>query len=264
MDMSTFVENYLEAQVEDCEIYYEMCQDQCQNNYDNSNCVTDCYSNYNCKAANGEYYAYGGDDDANNNAFDIFEYTQCAQIDLETDDGYQYYVGPSCTNQGGEIRLDLFTDDTCTTRAKCGSYSGAKCYHQITGSKLPFSDESLIDDICFPCTENYLTVEELGADADLSSFDFGYPRDVCDALYTLAGKCEKHMSASNSNSACSYIQGIRIGVSKDGLPTAIKRSFVADVVMGALVISISFVGMYILYLNHLLSIPGPEDDEYYK
>ena len=198
------------------------------------------------------------------NAFDLADYTSCAGFgDYTADDdqsAYDYYLGPYCANQGGEIRLNMFTDDACTTVAKCngGATRGAKCYTKQTGMTIPYSDESIIDDPCVSCSENFNYLDTLTTDTDAeggfdySTYDFGYARDSCSTLYEAAGKCENSMKDGQYNYGCTYIQGITIGVSQDGYAVAVKRSLGADAAMATLAISVSFVGMYIYYLRYVL------------
>ena len=68
------------------------------------------------------------------------EYLQCTEMSLDDnqrrilannnyyrngnyygDEEVQYYIGPYCAEQGGEIRLGVFNDDTCTVFADDGA-----------------------------------------------------------------------------------------------------------------------------------------------
>lgn len=247
VDMNTFVEAYLQTKA-------------------NGNGGDDDANNGN--NGNGNYYAA---DDANAfNGFDIGDYVQCAAFDFDgNDDGngngddananandIQYYLGPYCAEHGGEIRLNLFEDDTCTTVTKCngGSTRGANCYTQVTGNTIPYTQDSdsIIDDPCVPCSQNYQYLDSV-PDGELDSdYDFGYPRDACATLYDEAGKCEKYMKNGEYDYACTYIQGIKIGMSRDGYAVAVRRSMGADAAMATLAIGCTFLGMYIYYLRYVL------------
>ena len=52
--------------------------------------------------------------------------------------------------------------------------------------------------------------------------------------------------------ACTYIQGIKIGMSRDGYAVAVRRSMGADAAMATLAIGCTFLGMYIYYLRYVL------------
>jgi len=168
----------------------------------------------------------------------------------------EYYLGTFCANHGGEIRLNLFSDDTCTTLAECngGQTRGAKCYTAETGITIPYTQSSIVDDPCVPCSENYADIEaatESGVDLE-DGYDFGYARESCATLYDKSGKCEKYMQGGVYTYGCSYIKGIQIGTSSDGYAVAVKRSLGADAAMGTFVIALTFIGMYIYYLRHLV------------
>mmetsp|Transcript_898 Transcript_898/g.966 ORF Transcript_898/g.966 Transcript_898/m.966 type:complete len:412 (+) Transcript_898:79-1314(+) len=270
VDLNTFVAYYLEAKEEEnqnlCADYQSTCQSSCGDDaYQGDDdaytgCMTSCYKNYGCSQ---KYY----DDDA----FKVYDYTACAEFDWASDDDagndVQYYFGPYCADQGGEIRMNLFTDDTCTTLATCGnngSTKGATCYTKETGYILPGTKESVIEDPCLPCTENYLTLEESinsiseEETFDFDNFDFGYSRDVCTNLYAISGKCEKHMKNGQYNNACKYLEGIQVGVSSEGYAVAVRKSLAADISMITMCWLCAFLGFYITYMKTLLNKPISE------
>jgi hypothetical protein len=270
VDLNTFVASYLEAKQEEneylCADYESTCQANCADddayNGDDdayTGCMNTCYQQYGCTGNN--------DDDG---AMNMYDYAGCAQFDWEgagdddNDGDVQYYFGPSCADQGGEIRMNLFSDDTCTTLAQCGvngQTRGSNCYTRSTGYILPGTKQSIIQDPCLACTENYISLEESikalesGEKMDYDEYDFGAARDVCTSLYGIAGKCEDNLENGKYDYACKYIEGIQIGVSSQGFAVAVRRSLVADAAMGTLVIASTFIGMYVYYLNSLLKQP---------
>jgi hypothetical protein len=267
VDLNTFVAAYLEAKEEEngymCTNYASTCQTQCASNDDayegNSyeSCMSSCYSSHGCTPSDDD--DANADDGAAN--IDIYDYAGCAQMDWGDDDGVNYYFGPSCASQGGEIRMNLFSDDTCTTLAECGTTGqvrGAKCYTRTTGVILPGTSQSIISDPCVPCTQNYVALDLLidsTADDekfDYESYDFGESRDVCTNLYDISGKCEKYLKNGEYNYACAYIEGIQIGISKEGYAVAVRRSLGADVVLSTMAISCAFIGMYIYTMKQSL------------
>lgn len=224
VDMDTFVQSYL-----------EMKQEASGNNY---------------------YFS--------SNGFDLANYGQCAAFDFNAGDGYQYYVGPFCADQGGEIRLSLFSDDTCTTQATCnnGKSRGASCYKLSTGSVLPYSDKSIIQDPCVPCSSTYSYLSTVPVHKlDLSSYDFSTPRDACANIYGLSGKCERNMKMGEYNYGCTYMSSIQMGMSSDGFAVVVKRSLTADVFLALLVVGVTFLSMYIYYLRYILR--KVTNDNYY-
>lgn len=218
-------------------------------------------------------YGYGYEYDAGDDGIDVADYTGCAAFQFNNyyannnggdDDGNaaddaEYYLGPYCANQGGELRLQLFSDNSCSTVARCnnGSTRGADCYYQATKKTLPFTTESIVENPCVPCSENYSYLNSAAAsgslgDIDFDEYNFGYARDVCTELYDLSGKCEKYMNNGQYNYGCKYIQGIQMGVSSEGYAIGVKRSLPADGAIGALAISVTFLGMYVYYLKYKL------------
>jgi hypothetical protein len=256
VDMSTFIEAYLETKSEEGKYYGDDANANRNRNrqlyYDDAVAATD--------DANAN---------ANNNAsFDIDDYTQCAAFEFNqnTDDAaaqYSYYLGPYCADQGGEIRLNLFTDDTCTTLAKCnnGAKRGANCYKAATGMTIPYTEESIVQDPCVPCSENYGYLDSAPEGEIDSTYDFGNARDVCAGLYDVSGKCEKHMKNGKYDYGCSYMQGVQIGMSRDGYAIGVKRSLGADAALATMAIMVSFLGMYIYYLRYALK---KVDSKHYK
>lgn len=255
--MNTFVSAYVQAKVEENEALCGNCADGCYYAADDdassslySSCMSACYQENGCDedveqvlnyAGCAAYENYVGDDYANDDA---------------NGNAMEYYFGPYCAHQGGEIRMNLFSDETCSTLVKCngGRTQGHNCYRQKYGKELPFTKQSIVQDACYSCSSNYRDLEsEDEDDIDYDNYDFGYARDVCTNVYTPSGKCEEHMTKGTGvDNACTYISSLRIGVTNDGYAVGIKRSLAADAVMGALTIGTVVIGMYIYYLKHLL------------
>lgn len=286
IDLNQFVYTYLYALSEgdgsgdgvDCDEYNESCANSCGNDDADDECMNMCYEFYSCN--NNNY------DDANQDAdgeIDPMEYAFCAQVDdyESYDDGYDdaeddgdgdFYVGPYCAAYGAEIRMGLFSDDTCTTSAKCdgGQTRGASCYKRATGVALPYADESIVQDVCITCSSNYIALDRLermreAADEAEEEFtvqyEFGFARDVCMNLYSMSGKCEEHMSDSTYDNGCEYIEGIKIAVTNEGVVMGVVRSGTTDIALGALAVVTSFLGIYLFYLNHVLNKPRPKTFE---
>lgn len=209
----------------------------------------------------GDYYVAENDNSNATSTWDAFSlsnYLSCAAFDFGgNNDGnnYEYYLGPFCANQGGEIKLNLFTDDTCTTLAKCngGSSRGASCYTKATGLVIPYTKDSIVDNPCVPCSENYSYLSSAPvSDINMNTYDFGYAREACANLYEASGKCEKRMKNGKYDYGCSYMQGIQLGTSHEGYAVGVKRSLGADATLATLAIMTTFLGMYIYYLRYAL------------
>eukprot|EP00560_Eucampia_antarctica_P000633 CAMPEP_0197835924 /NCGR_PEP_ID=MMETSP1437-20131217/27396_1 /TAXON_ID=49252 ORGANISM="Eucampia antarctica, Strain CCMP1452" /NCGR_SAMPLE_ID=MMETSP1437 /ASSEMBLY_ACC=CAM_ASM_001096 /LENGTH=396 /DNA_ID=CAMNT_0043441707 /DNA_START=92 /DNA_END=1282 /DNA_ORIENTATION=+ len=264
VDLNTFVAAYLEGKAEEeegrCEIYESVCYNKCGAEGSNDDLYADengagdyktsCYSE--CYADFGLTCGYSS------NQLDPYDYAQCAQLDLETDDDAndEFYLGPYCAEQGGAIKMGVFSDNTCTTFSSCG----ASCYESKTGYSIPGSDgDGLINQSCMSCSVNYVNIEKANngeTEDGFSNFNFGYTRSVCSDIYAYAGKCEDHMKNSDdkTSTGCSYIEGVKILTSEGTVDSRSKsRSTSADLSMGILVIGCVFFGMYIFYLKDKLS-----------
>ena len=157
---------------------------------------------------------------ANNNNQNAYYYNQDSS----------YYVGPYCAEQGGEIRLGVFVDDTCSVFADDGAEM-FKTYHN--GMELPYSQKSMVSLKCMSCG------------------GYGEVNEMCDTIYKVAGKCESKMSVYYPNeSACSYIEGIKI-IREDGVirTSATRKSKAAAVSIGVFLTVAVLLAGYVYYLR---------------
>jgi len=186
----------------------------------------------------------------NNNKYNVQDYLQCQEIELnerqrqrarelrELNNGYgsyyysngydaKYYVGPYCAEQGGEIRLGVFLEDTCTVAAE----GGADIFKMVhNGMALPYSEQSIVNLGCFSC---------------------GAYSDLCTSLYSVAGKCETKMNVYYPNeSACSYINGIKV-IREDGVirTSATRKSTAAAITTGVFLTAALLLSGYVYYLR---------------
>mmetsp|Transcript_5717 Transcript_5717/g.9021 ORF Transcript_5717/g.9021 Transcript_5717/m.9021 type:complete len:382 (+) Transcript_5717:126-1271(+) len=228
VDMETFVGAYL---------------DQMQDQYMNGGQAAN--NNGQRELANGQnqnQYKYN---------INFNDYMQCAQMDQGNNNnnrelannnnnnaayaGYYnndvaYYVGPYCAEQGGEIRLGVFLDDTCSVFADEGAEM-FKLYHN--GMELPYSEKSMVSLNCMSCG------------------GYGEVNEMCDTIYKVAGKCETKMSVYYPNeSACAYIDGIKI-IREDGVirTTATRKSKAAAVSIGVFLTASVLLAGYVYYLR---------------
>lgn len=233
VDMNTFVTNYMEAiqmqQENDCEYGREICEEYCGDNDDA--CLETCYED------NELSYCYQ-DEQAEENGFNVQEFMECGQAPFENNNGYGYYIGPFCAEQGGEVHLGVFSDDTCTTHVE----NGDSVFYQNMGYEMPYDDESIISDRCLSCGQQN---------------DNGYMEasESCAALYAYSGKCENRMSIDYPNdSSCDYIEGIKI-IREDGVirTSAVRKSKAAAVAIGMFMTLSVLMGAYVFYLRTKLS-----------
>ena len=149
------------------------------------------------------------------------------------DDNVQHYIGPYCAEQGGEIRLGLFTDDTCTSFAQSQS--------AIEG--MTFTGKSMVSTSCTSCAK-------YGNDYNQNGVS-----DFCDAIYEIAGKCESKMQTYYPNeAACGYIEGIKI-IRQDGVirSSATRKSKAASISIAAFLSISVLLAAYVYYLRTKLS-----------
>ena len=181
---------------------------------------------------------------------DIGDYMTCNEMQMDDgqrkrarqlEDSYNYtssynqayYVGPYCAEQGSDIRIGVFSDDTCTSFAS----NGEKIFKMVNGFSLPYSDSSFVNLGCTSCGEN------------------GEVTEMCDTLYESSGKCETKMSVYYPNeSSCSYIEGLKAARS-DGsiLSTSTRKSAGAAVATGLFLTASLLLAGYVYYLRTKLS-----------
>lgn len=239
VDMNTFVASYLQAIQDDKEYICADAQTECNNNCNGGNdadCVQACYEGY------GLTYCLqdGGEED--DNGFDAADYAACARYNFggrrRRLDEVEYYLGPYCADQGGEIHLGLFTDDTCTTYAD----NGESTFYSYAGFQLPYSDYSLVSTRCLMC----------GRSDDNGGSEV---TDNCQTIYGVSGKCETKMSVDYPNeSACTYIEGIKI-IREDGVirTSATRKSKAAAVCIGLFLTGAVLLAGYVYYLRTKLA-----------
>lgn len=243
VDMNTFVYYFLQAQDDEieykCEQIYNTCSNNCGNQDDD--CMLTCYANAGLASC-----AKSNDDDYAESSFQAINYAQCAEFGENDDDGSSYYVGPYCADQGGDIYLSLFTDDSCTTFAS----NGKSTFYNLAGYELPYTSQSLIATSCMSCLEPSNAYNDDYVD-DYQQEQNDYAKDTCSYIYYASGKCESKMSVDYPNeSACSYIEGIKI-IREDGvIRTATKRkSKAAAVCIGIFTTIAVLLGGYVYYLR---------------
>jgi hypothetical protein len=242
VDLNTFIASYLAAIENEkesiCGYAQETCETACGG--DNDNCMEACYEE------NGVAYC----NDQDNEDFQVDGYTECTAFDMPANDGnrrleeaaeedIQYYIGPYCADQGGEIHLGVFTDDTCTTFAQYGS----QMFANAMGFELPYSEYSLVSTSCLGCVDD--------SDGD-GSYEI---REQCTDIYSSSGKCETHMDIDYPNeSSCSYIEGIKI-IREDGVirTSQTRKSKSAAVAIGVFMTTGVLLGAYVYYLRTKLS-----------
>jgi hypothetical protein len=244
--MDTFIEAYLTAMEDEkediCADAATDCSAKCANNDDD--CMTTCYTSIDLS------YCLSDENNAANGGMDIKEYAFCKQFDFAAynnngrtrrrlddaaaaADGQEYFIGSFCADQGGDIHLGLFTDDTCSAFAS----NGYSIFQTATGFAMPYSESSLVTTRCLSCGRL-----ENGAYTS---------KEVCESPYKMAGKCETKMSIDYPNeSSCNYIEGIKI-IQSDGVirTSAVRKSKAAAVGIGIFTTMSVLLAAYVYYLR---------------
>jgi hypothetical protein len=251
IDMNTYLAAYIEAKQEyqqfRCDYLYNyvcQCDNNGDDNYSQEKCLWDCYAGHNMDGVCMENNPYNANNGGNNaQQFNLGNYMYCAQASFNA----AYYVGPYCASQGGSIYLGVFTDDACTTFAD--NSGGRETYYQLAGDDLPYGKANLVDMDCFSCQEPAENNND-GNDAQ----DADTVADVCETIYTAAGKCESNLpsgtSYSPNTSACNYMEGIKI-VRKDGtvVTAEAKANKTASVFIGLFIVAFVLLSAYVYYLK---------------
>jgi hypothetical protein len=251
VDMDTFVASYLSAMEADreqlCEQVKGDCKDYCGGDGDEQyDCLYSCYDGYEATSC------MNADDNENDN-FDTSEYAACKQYDLNgngarrrLDDAaaeVNYYIGAYCADQGGEIRLGVFTDDTCTSFVS----GGPALFASATGYTLPYSQDSLVSTRCLSCVSSANDNDNNGNSAQT--------KEVCSTIYAVSGKCETKMSIDYPNeSSCNYIEGVKI-IRQDGVirTSTTRKSKAAAVSIGLFTTMSVLLASYVFYLRTKLA-----------
>lgn len=240
VDMNTFVSYYMQGMADEkesvCANVDEYCAAQCQNGDDYDTCLDSCYEEYDASFCLEE-------DLAETYGFEVNNYAECGKTDFAArrndrnlNQEIEYYIGPFCAEQGGEVHLGLFTDDTCTTR------SDDETFEYFAGYTLPFSDDSLIPNRCLKC----------GYKNENGEYQ---ANEACSDIYQMSGKCETKMNVDYPNeSSCDYIEGIKI-IREDGVirTNSTRKSKTAAVFIGVFITLSVLLAGYVFYLRTKLS-----------
>lgn len=252
IDMNTYVQSFLEFkeqyEEEICKDYEEnycICEDNGDDNFDEDTCKNQCLA-----AANMSYCIRDED------ALQVNDYLECGKYEPPEAQYYgnrklenaeeEYYLGPYCADQGGEIHLGFFDDETCTNFADAYGYGGRTTFEKISnGATMPYSSSSLIDTKCWSCK----MVDENNDNNQ------NEPTEFCENTYAAAGKCEQYLNNgySENNNACNYLEGIKM-TRKNGIiiSGSGSKNKVAAAFIGIFAVSFVLLGSYVYYLKSKL------------
>jgi hypothetical protein len=252
------------------------------NNNNNNNNNNGDYCQYDCFNAAGMVECIDRnpyEDNGQQEQFRVEDYMECTAIkanngqkrrflegeDQQQQDDTQYYVGPYCGNQGGEVLLGLFSDDTCSEMVSADV--AATTFASIMGYDLPYTTTSLVNAKCVTCVEieqgddqrnNNNQNQEAEADPD---DDVDAVSESCESLYLYSGKCEANLPSSMLNgvarneNACNYMEGIKI-VRMDGIidRSAVRPSAIATAFIVIFAMAFAAMAFYVWYLRTRLGV----------
>lgn len=280
VDVYRYVSAYSQAQRKqdeyECQSYlYKHCDcedsDDKGEDFDQEMCEYQCYNKarkYSC-IENNPYYDDDGQDQEYLDDRTLEKYFEgCTQFEppeydddrrrLEGDDEEEeeiYYIGSYCADQGGNIFLGLFTDDSCTNFAD--KNAGRTTYKGLTrGQELPYSDYSMVRSDCVSCEDQDYRDGDQNDDA---ADEEARISDACQEVYQAAGKCETQMIDSErstlNNKACYYMEGIKL-MRRDGIiDTSFSRpNKVASFFIFLFAVSFVLLGAIIYYFRMKLGM----------
>jgi hypothetical protein len=180
--------------------------------------------------------------------FQVDEYAECKEYEVENDGddannpyaNYQFFIGPTCAEDGLDVKLAVFSDETCMTESEVA-------FEDLSnGWALPYSSGGIVSTKCTDC---------LSYNDDEAAYEL---REMCQELYENAGsKCETNMEYysyyGQNVQGCEYITEI--------LP-ALKSSGGAGKVFGWLVF-ICLVGGVAGYIVWWRKSESDYDDDDY-
>lgn len=264
LDLETYINAYYEMTEKATEMKCEnFMENQCNcddddgkgDDFDRDTCEYDCYM----AAGMSECVDKNPYEDDEGEKFEVKEYLECAQFEVKNnnrkleeaeEEEQEYYIGPYCAEQGGNIFLGVFSEDTCSEFAD--DYQGKSTYEELTGEVLPYSSESLVGMDCFSCKD----IEEEQNNNNNGNGNGDEVWEQCEEIYNAAGKCENKLDIDSPNSnACSYIEGIKITRS-DGIviPSAARKNPVVTAFIVIFAMAFAAMGFYVYYLRTRLGV----------
>ena len=174
-------------------------------------------------------------------------YLECTAVKLNN---HQYFVGPYCSDDGSQILLSVFTDNSCSVEAGYGTWSKYNNNNNNDRSKLftyyspSGNSNSIVGFDCVSCA----------ADSTDDKVDDTYTsngvKQMCDYLYQQSGKCETSSAMSYPNTdACNYIEGIKMTLNDGRVVYKERPSKATGAWIGIFAMSTIVLGAYVYYLQ---------------
>ena len=267
VDMHQFLKYYVAWQIEEtaskCTSNRNTCYKQCYQS-SSSSCYTTCYKNHGVEASlcaqidsdgNNQFDQIDGD----GNVISLEDYLECAEYEIANDAGesLSHYLGPYCSNQGGDIRLGFFQDQYCSIP----SANQASYFQKITGVVVPFTDKSIVTTNCMSCAytaedgeaanNNYYNYD---ANGNYNTYVANSVNEMCGTMYMSSGKCESQFNKEDfpypETGACTYIESVK-RLKGDGIIRADQKinSKPAAISIGVFTSLAVVMGGYVYYLK---------------
>jgi hypothetical protein len=220
--------------------------DNNNNNADASSCMQHCFDNdpslgYYCPLLEQL------------NQLDVDDlYLECTQIKINN---RQYYMGPSCSSDGSQILLALFTDNSCSIEATAGTLAK---YNSNNNNNNKNDDSSTFFKYFSTGAYSIVGSDCVSCAADATDENYSEGNSVkymCQGLYQQAGKCEQQSSSSSSypsnptTDACNFIQGIKITSNDGRVVYSARPSKTVGTWIGIFALSTILLGVYVYYLQ---------------
>jgi len=155
--------------------------------------------------------------------FQVDRYAQCGNYKAEQQDGgdnVEYFIGPTCTTDGLDVRLAVFEENTCTTESKTSFESISN------GWALPYASGGMVSTACMDCVETNDNGEAAIRDMCLNLYQ--------GAAYSCEAKMESVSYYGQNVEGCDYIQST--------LPKSVKSGGKGGKVFGWLLFTLLVVG----------------------
>ncbi len=137
-----------------------------------------------------------GDDD-----FKMEELGECREYEVDQDaddennqDAYQYFLGPACSDDGTDIKVQMYLDEDCSQVSEEVSFEDIS-----NGVAMPYENGGLVGNYCESCM----------AYNDNGEYELS---EMCMKLYENSGKCESEMESFSQygmqEDSCEFIESL--------------------------------------------------------
>ena len=235
VDMETYLESTLQHKEEEQEAMCEACGECANDDAAADDAVANDDANGGRKRklvdvnCNSCYAQRQNIDNMEENGYvDAAEYINCEKVYENENSGLVYYAGAICTNSGSRIKVGLFTDQYCSVydeNATVDKYLKNEDGYNVKLSYHLLKQTFVSDECVASCTK----ADENANDDDAANDDAAEVEisEVCENLYSAAGKCETYhgfasgidysssdyyeTQKANEESVCDYISTIQQG-----------------------------------------------------